>query len=164
MVGAGAVALGAGLGIAWWRQSRLSEAEQALWNMSAEGLTDEPLRLAAFQGQRVLVNFWATWCAPCVEELPMLSQFQADHGPQGWQVVGLAIDQRSAVSRFIQRVPVQFPVGMTGPSGLSLMRQLGNDRGGLPFTVVLNRQGVVAQRKIGQLSSSDLKVWLQELA
>ena len=168
MAGAGVLALGAGLGTAWWRSRspavQLSDAEQALWGVSAEGLGDTPLRMAVFQGKRVLVNFWATWCAPCVQELPMLNQFQAQHAGQGWQVLGLAIDQRAAVERFVQRVPIDFPVGIPGPSALALMRQLGNEQGGLPFTVALNPQGAVAQRKIGQLSSSDLKDWVRELA
>ncbi|WP_236903884.1 TlpA family protein disulfide reductase [Comamonas serinivorans] len=127
-------------------------------------MTEQPLHLSAFQGKRVVVNFWATWCAPCVEELPLLSRFHADHAQAGWQVVGLALDQRAAVTQFLRRVPVEFPVGLAGAGGVELMRQLGNDRGGLPFTVVLDRQGVLVQRKIGQLSSSDLKNWLQMLA
>lgn len=163
-VGAGTVALGAGLGALWCRP-RLSQAERALWELSAQRPKDgdAPLRLASFQGSRLVLNFWATWCAPCLQELPMLSQFQAEHGQQGWQVVGLAVDQREAVSRFLGRVPVQFPVGIVGSAGLDLMPQLGNAGGGLPFTVALNRQGAIAQRKIGQLSSSDLKLWLREL-
>lgn len=157
---------GAGLfaisGLVWWQWPKGSKAEQALWDLEAKTLDGEPMRMARFRGQRLVVNFWATWCAPCVEEMPLLSRFQNEHATQGWQVLGLAIDQPAAVGKFLQRVPVTFTIGIVGPSGLELMQKLGNERGGLPFTVLLDRQGAVAQRKIGQLSSSDLKTWLLE--
>jgi hypothetical protein len=76
-------------------------------------------------------------------------------------VLGIAIDDAAAVSAFLRKTPLSFPVGMAKADGLTLTRQLGNEQGALPFTVLLNRQGHITQRKIGQLSSSDLNRWVQ---
>lgn len=161
--GVAAAALAAGAGWAWWRH-RLSEpsspALDGLWNQNfaAPGGQTE-VRMQAFQGKPLLLNFWATWCPPCVEELPMLNAFYAAQQSKGWQVLGLAVDQDAAVQRFLQRLPLAFPVGIAGLSGTQLTRDLGNSAGGLPFTVVFGRQGNVQHRKMGQLLASDLQNW-----
>ncbi len=151
-----------------WRQTSpsapgLSPLEQELWSLKLTGPSGEPVAMNAFHGKKVVINFWATWCPPCVEELPMLSRFQVENAKQDWQVVGLAVDQSVAVVKFLQKMPLAFPVAIANTAGLDLSRKLGNDRGGLPFTVVLNRQGLVTQRKIGQLSSSDLQGWVHQV-
>lgn len=161
--GVAAAALAAGAGWAWWRY-RLAEpagpALDGLWSQAfaAPGGQAE-VRMQAFQGKPLLLNFWATWCPPCVEELPMLNQFYEAQRAKGWQVVGLAVDQDAAVQRFLQRTPLAFPVGIAGLSGTQLTRDLGNSAGGLPFTVVFGRQGEVQHRKMGQLLASDLQNW-----
>ncbi|MEZ5703597.1 MAG: TlpA disulfide reductase family protein [Burkholderiaceae bacterium] len=108
----------------------------------------------------MLVNFWATWCPPCVEELPLLNAFYEAHAARGWQVVGLAVDQAKAVQTFMQRLPLRFPVGMAGFGGVELSRTLGNPNGGLPFTVVFDAQGVVRHQKIGKVHQEDLDAWV----
>jgi thiol-disulfide isomerase/thioredoxin len=163
VMGAAALLAGAaGVGVAWRRhapQAVLSQAEAGFW---ATALTDplgQPLDLGAFRGRPLLVNFWATWCPPCVEELPMLNAFYQANSARGWQVVGLAVDQPKAVLNFMQRLPLAFPVGMAGLGGVELSRQLGNPNGGLPFTVVFDSAGVVRHQKIGKVSLSDLENW-----
>ena len=162
---AGAVALGAaGLG-AWWSARRfaltpvLDEAESAFWGGRYDGPSGESVSMADFRGQPLLVNFWATWCPPCVEELPLLNAFHRDQVSAGWRVLGLAVDQPSAVRRFMEKLPLAFPVGMAGLAGTDLSRSLGNASGGLPFTVVFGREGRVAERKIGKVSPEDLTRW-----
>ena len=162
----GAVALGAlaaGAGWAWWRHS-LGDvgdaAQQALWQQEFAGLPGQaPVRMQSFKGQPLLVNFWATWCPPCVEELPMLNQFYQAQRAKGWAVLGLAVDKEAAVVPFLQRMPLTFPVAIAGMEGTALSRELGNSAGGLPFTVVFDRHGVVQHRKMGQLLVSDLQNW-----
>jgi thiol-disulfide isomerase/thioredoxin len=109
------------------------------------------LVLSSLRGKPLLLNFWATWCPPCVEEMPMIDSFFREHGRNGWQVVGLAIDQPSAVRKFLQRTPVTYPTGLAGLQGTELVKNLGNTGGGLPFTLVLNGSGSVAARKMGKL-------------
>ena len=138
-----------------------SGAEAAFWGAQFDGPSDEVVRVADWRGRPLLVNFWATWCPPCVEELPLLNAFHARQAAKGWQVLGLAVDQPGAVRSFLQKLPLNFPVGMAGFAGTELSRSLGNLTGGLPFTVVFNEAGEVAHRKIGQVSEADLKLWAQ---
>ena len=163
---AGAAAVG-GAAFAWRQPGSklpsLSPLEQELWSLNLTGPSGQPVALSSFRGKKLVINFWATWCSPCVEELPRLSQFQVEYAKQDWQVVGLAVDQSAAVAKFLQKMPLAFPVAIANAAGLDLSRKLGNDRGGLPFSVVLNRQGFVTQRKIGQLSSSDLQGWVHQV-
>ena len=159
-----AAAAAAGAGFAWWRsqpKAMDSGVEQQFWSQSFETPDGKPVQLSAFKGRPLLVNFWATWCPPCVKELPMLSEFAAKQGSQGIQVIGLAVDKPEAVLRFLQRQPVQFPVAMAMQGGLGLSRALGNLQGGLPFTVLFDDKGQVRQRKIGELSGEDLANWVQ---
>jgi thiol-disulfide isomerase/thioredoxin len=163
-VAVAACALGAG--VAWWRLAPREvhpPAVAAFWASRFDGPDGEPVVMDRFLGQPLLVNFWATWCPPCVEELPMLNAFQAEHGGRGWQVLGLAVDQPSAVQRFLQRMPLDFPHAMAGLGGTELSRQLGNPSGGLPFTVVFDRAGRVAQRKLGQVKPEDLVAWAAQM-
>lgn len=158
----GAVAGASGLGWAWWKfqpRNAAPEIEQALWGQSFQTPEGATLALQSFQGQPLLVNFWATWCPPCIAELPLLNGFFQEHAAKGWQVVGLAIDQPSAVRTFLARSPVNFPIGMAGLEGTDLARSLGNLAGGLPFTVVLGRNGRVLHRKMGQITAQDLERW-----
>ena len=158
---AGAAALG-GAGLAWWKfQPHAMEqgVEQALWTMEFEKPEGGSVALKSLAGKPLLLNFWATWCPPCVEELPMLNAFYREHGANGWQVLGLAIDQPSAVRKFLQRIPLEFPVGLAGLGGTDLGRSLGNLTGGLPFTVVLGGSGRVLHRKMGQITPQDLQRW-----
>ncbi|CAN7584418.1 TlpA disulfide reductase family protein [Acidovorax sp. Leaf78] len=158
---AGAAALG-GAGLAWWKfqpHAIDSGAEQALWTQEFERPEGGTLALQSLAGKPLLLNFWATWCPPCVEELPMLNAFYREQAANGWQVLGLAIDQPSAVRKFLARIPLEFPVGLAGLGGTELGRSLGNLTGGLPFTVVLGSNGRVLHRKMGQVTPQDLQLW-----
>jgi thiol-disulfide isomerase/thioredoxin len=160
-VAAGAAAAGAGL--AAWRHFAPGDADDAgagrLWTLDFQTPQGRSLAMASLRGRPLLVNFWATWCPPCVEELPLLDSFYRQHAANRWQVVGLAIDQPSAVRNFLQRTPVSFPVGFAGLEGTELAKALGNTVGGLPFSVVLGADGRIRERRMGRLSEVDLQRW-----
>ncbi|RYF72768.1 MAG: TlpA family protein disulfide reductase [Comamonadaceae bacterium] len=164
VAGVGAAAAVAGAGGAWWRYSAASDRaplEPAFWNQQFDQPGGGSLSFAALKGKALLLNFWATWCPPCVEELPMIDRFFKQQAANGWQVVGLAIDQPSAVQKFLQRTPVSFPIGLAGLQGTELVRALGNNSGGLPFTLVVGADGAVLGRKMGKLTDDDLAAWLR---
>ena len=159
-LGAGVAAAAAGAVVSWRRWSPSPMQDDATSNFWAAGF-ESPAGgadwvMANFRGKPLLVNFWATWCPPCVEEMPMLNHFYQSRRDAGWQVLGLAVDQIEPVRSFLTRLPMDFPIGMAGLSGVALSRSLGNETGGLPFTVVFSPQGEVVHRQIGKLSQADL--------
>ena len=122
-------------------------------------LSELESRVAKGNDTTYVINFWATWCPPCVEELPMLNAFYQTQRAKGWTVLGLAVDKEAAVSTFLQRMPLTFPIAIAGMQGAALSKELGNSAGGLPFTVLFDRHGAVQHRKMGQLHASDLQNW-----
>lgn len=160
--GVGVAAAVAGATVAWWK-FRPREADdgaaEAFWAMAFDTPTGASLPMQPLRGKPLLLNFWATWCPPCVDELPLLDRFYKENASKSWQVLGLAIDQPSAVRKFLEKTPVSFPVGMAGLNGTELGKSLGNLAGGLPFTVVMGSGGVVMHRKMGRVDESDLARW-----
>ena len=168
--GVGAVAAAAGASWAWWRfQPHVAEdapvTDAAFFKkvFDAPDNLQAPIQTSTFAGKPLLLNFWATWCPPCVAEMPMLSAFFSERQAQGWQVLGLAVDQPSAVRKFLERTPVAYPIGLAGLEGTELARSLGNLTGGLPFTVVFDASGRVQARKMGQVHPEDLTKWMSEI-
>jgi thiol-disulfide isomerase/thioredoxin len=134
-------------------------AAAGLWSLSLATPDGGTLSLAALRGRPLLLNFWATWCPPCIEELPLLDRFYRVNSANGWQMLGIAVDQQDPVQRFLSRSPVAFPVVLAGFAGIELSKSLGNLSGGLPFTVVLGQDGAVAHRKMGKVTDVDLSAW-----
>jgi thiol-disulfide isomerase/thioredoxin len=118
------------------------------------------LSMAGLRGTPMLLNFWATWCPPCVSELPLLDRFHREQQAHGWRVVGLAVDNREPVLEFLSKRPVSFQIGLAGMSGVELARAMGNSAGALPFSVVFNRAGEAVRHKLGIIESEDLKRWV----
>jgi thiol-disulfide isomerase/thioredoxin len=114
-----------------------------------------------WQGGLLVVNFWATWCAPCIEEMPDLQNVQAEYATRGITVVGVAIDNAAAVRRFRDEQNVRLPLLIAGAAGTELVRQLGNVSGALPYTVLVDRSGNMVQTKLGRLRASELRSWLE---
>ena len=158
----GAVAASVGVAASWWTRQPDAEgttAATAIWDMRFDTPAGPALVMRGFAGKPLLLNFWATWCPPCIEELPLLDAFFTQNKANGWQVIGIAVDQLPAVQGFLQRMPLQFPVAMAGMQGIELSRSLGNISGALPFTLVLGSKGVVLHRKMGRVSAEDLATW-----
>lgn len=156
----------AGVGVAWWQARNAEESlalpsVEGLWSLQWETPQGAALSMESFRGRPLLLNFWATWCPPCVEELPLINAFYRENKAKGWQVLGLAVDGLAPVQSFLKKMPLDFPVGMAGLAGSELGRSLGNLTGGLPFSVVLGADGQTLHRKLGRLNAADLAAWVR---
>jgi len=130
-----------------------------IWSLSFDSLDGAPLVMSAWRGRPLLLNFWATWCGPCVVEMPLLDRFAREQGPQGWRVLALAVDQPDPVRRFIAERTLKLPVAIAGATGLGLSRELGNVQGGLPFTAAFDSGGSPVHRRLGAMSRELLATW-----
>jgi len=163
--GAAVAAVGAGAGLAWWQRKPPAAPgpEAALWGMQFDAPAGGTLPMSSLQGKPLLLNFWATWCAPCVKEMPMLDAFQRAQAAAGWQVVGLAVDGPTPVREFLAARAIGFKIGLAGMEGVELSRSLGNANGGLPFSVVFDGKGAVIDRKLGALTEEKLAEWARKV-
>lgn len=136
----------------------------AFWQQQFDTPQGSTLTLAATQGKPTLINFWATWCPPCVKEMPELNRFHREFSPKGWKVIGLAIDGPTPVKEFLAKVGVGFDIGLAGFGGTELAQALGNTSGGLPFSVLIDAQGRVLHRKMGATHYDELAAWASKMA
>lgn len=119
--------------------------------------------LDQWRGKIVVVNFWATWCAPCREEIPLFVKLQNKYGDRGLQFVGIAIDQPEKVRPYAAELGMNFPVLIGGIDAIGLTRTLGNRAGVLPFTVVLDRSGKAVQKQVGAVKEAQTEALLAGL-
>lgn len=114
-------------------------------------------RLAQWQGRPVIVNFWATWCAPCIEEMPALSALQTELTAGKVRILGVGIDSPSNIRQFAARYNITYPVYIAGMSGTDLARQFGNTSGSLPYTALIGADGHVVKTYLGKLNMTELR-------
>lgn len=155
---------GAGIGVHWFGSALAAEAPTR--NLYAQQLPDlkgQPQRLADLRGKPVVVNFWASWCAPCVEETPMLAALAKQYQPRGIGFIGIGVDSAKNVNAFLAQHPVGYAQYVAGIGGVDLAKQLGDGPGGLPFTVVIDAQGQIRHSKLGRISEAELRSALDAL-
>lgn len=158
-----AVALAfAGLGVfVGHRQTQPQAVEatavESLLSQSMPDTKGQLQPLAQWKGKPLVVNFWATWCAPCVEEMPELSALQAELKPQNMQILGIGIDSPTNIAEFAAKYNISYPLYVSGMKGSELSRQLGNQAGGLPYTVLIDRDGKVRKTYLGRLKMDELR-------
>ena len=119
--------------------------------------------LAQWKGRVLVVNFWATWCVPCREEMPEFVKAQRELGDRGVQFVGIAIDQPDKIDAFAAELHLNYPALGGGYGAIELSKAMGNRLGALPFTVVVDRAGRVAHTQLGPLKESNLRSILAQL-
>ena len=124
-------------------------------------LEGQPRRLGEWDGRLVLVNFWATWCGPCRDEMPLLDHSGVLFADKGLQVVGIAIDDVEAVRGFLKENPVRYPILLDVANGVDPSVIFGDTRQVLPFSVLIGRDGRIVDQRAGSFSQSSLTAWLQ---
>jgi thiol-disulfide isomerase/thioredoxin len=160
----GVAAAGAGVGAAFWRtrnEARDSAAAQALFALTLADASGTPQALSQWRGRPLVVNFWAPWCAPCVEEMPDLQRVRDEYRARGLEVIGVGIDSAVRIRQFRDDHQISLPLLVGGADGSSLGDQLGNSAGVLPYTVMIGADGRVAKRKIGRIRPDELRGWLK---
>ena len=126
------------------------------------GLDGHPVDVStAWTGKPMLVNVWASWCGPCIEEMPELDRYARAQGDAGVQVLGLALDDPQAVREFLQRIPVRYPLAIDAPGPADAGVRLGNPKGVLPYTILVSADGRLLKQKIGPFEHGEIDRWAE---
>ena len=115
----------------------------------------------AYSGRPLLINVWASWCGPCIEEMPELQRFAGDQGTNGVQVVGIALDDAESVATFLKQVHVTYPILLDTPGPADAGVRLGNTRGVLPYSVLVSADGRLLKRRIGPFAPGEIAGWVR---
>ena len=110
-----------------------------------------------WRGKVLVVNFWASWCPPCVDEMPTLDRVSKEYGSKNVLFVGIGIDSPSNIRDFLEKTPVSYPIAIGGLEGSNLAKQMGNTQGALPYTVIINASGKSTFTKLGKINEDELK-------
>jgi thiol-disulfide isomerase/thioredoxin len=140
-----------------------ASAPDALFAQSLPDVQGNPQMLSQWRGKKLVVNFWATWCSPCVEEMPELVALQKEMADQNVQIIGIGIDSASNISEFSSKHKIDYPLYVAGMQGTELSRQFGNQVGGLPFTILIDPDGRVKKTYLGRLKMEKLREDLNSL-
>ena len=157
------VAAGIGFGsYRLWQARSAIEAAATRPDLEFRDLDGKAHRLSEWDGKLLLLNFWATWCPPCLKEIPLLVETQRRHGSRGLQIVGIAMDEAEPVRRFAERLQMNYPV-MVGQADIArAMDQLGDTLGAFPFSVLIAPDGRILDRVSGDLSREELQSLLDQ--
>jgi len=121
----------------------------------------QPRSIRSWQGKSMIVNFWATWCAPCRREIPLLKKIQAEHGAEGFQIVGVAVDFREDVLKYAQDIGIDYPVLVGEQDGLDAVNKFGQGSLGFPFTVFTDNQQRIVLFHLGEIHEAQAEVMLE---
>lgn len=141
--------------------ARASANPLALYDARLPGLDGQEFLLSTLKGRPVVVNFWATWCAPCVQEMPHLDSM-AKELPE-IKFVGIGIDTVQNIAQFVAKLPVTYQLLVAGHAGIAMVRELGNSAGGLPFTLLFDANGSIFDSILGQVEPTDLRQRIERL-
>jgi peroxiredoxin len=160
----GAIAGGVGAWTAWQRLAPRQEdidATRLLFSLNLPDHQGIPIDFARWQGSPLVVNFWATWCPPCIEEMPDLERLHARFKNQGLQIIAIGVDSPDNIRQFALKYNFSYPLLIAGAGGAELARRFGNRAGGLPYTLVIDRKGVVTRRILGRFNTSALQAEIE---
>lgn len=116
--------------------------------------------LSEWDGDLVVLNFWATWCPPCKKEMPLFQETWEEHRDAGFNIVAVAVDEHSATQHFVDEFGIEFPILIGQDEAVEVGRQYGNRIGALPYTVLIDRDGIIRDTHRGEVEEADLQAWL----
>ena len=141
----------------WSVQTPSSDKAALIFAQTLPDTQDSAQALSQWKGKMLVVNFWATWCPPCVEEMPELSALQKEVASKNIQIIGIGIDSASNIKEFSVKHNISYPLYITGVNGTELARELGNQAGGLPYTVLVAPNGEIKKTYLGKLNMTELR-------
>ncbi|NHZ63891.1 TlpA family protein disulfide reductase [Massilia genomosp. 1] len=136
---------------------------EALFAETLNNPAGTPQALAQWKGKPLVVNFWAPWCPPCVEEMPELAEVAREQSAKNINIIGIGIDSPANIAAFTSKFNIGYPIYVAGISGTELSRKLGNSAGGLPYTVLIGADGQVKKTYLGRIKFDELKADLAAL-
>lgn len=156
------LALSAGFAVqSSWAKSAVNPA--LLSDFSLPDTEGKLQAVSQWRGKVLVINFWATWCSPCLKEIPAFIKLQESYQQRGVQFVGIAIDESDAVKDYLKTIPNNYPHLIAGDSGINLSRELGNTANAVPYTIVVDQSGKIVFQQAGELSSEKLLTILNPL-
>jgi thiol-disulfide isomerase/thioredoxin len=142
----------------------LAEVNHAqVWATTLPDLAQQPRPIKQWQGKVLVLNFWAPWCPPCRKEIPGFMNLQARLGGKGLQIVGVALDDIDKVRAYVDETGMDYPILLGDMKAVELGQAAGNRLGGLPYSVVFDRQGKAVATLVGEVSESRLESLVQPL-
>ena len=160
IVGISLLALLAGVVTSQWIYKTTAASDPAIKAFFANSWQTpdgKAINTEEWQGKVLVVNFWASWCPPCVEEMPVLDKLQKEFLSQNVLFVGIGIDSPSNIREFLEKTPISYPIVIGGMEGSNLAKQMGNAQGALPYTVIINAKGQSSNSKLGKISEEELR-------
>jgi thiol-disulfide isomerase/thioredoxin len=150
---AGFVALTAGFFV-----QHLSDMKHspAVLEFSLPDLAGKQRNINEWKNKLLIINFWATWCPPCLKEIPAFIKLQSQFNDTELQFIGIAIDEKDAVSEYLETININYPILIGGDTAIALSRQLGNILNAVPYTLIINQQGQIIHRQPGEISRDEI--------
>lgn len=133
---------------------------EVLPDFTLAGIDGQPLSIRSWPGKSMIVNFWATWCAPCRREIPLLKKIQAEHGAEGFQVVGVAVDFRDDVLKYAKEIGIDYPLLIGEQDGFDAVNKFGQGTLGFPFTAFTDNQQRIVMFHVGEIHPAQAEVML----
>jgi len=164
MVAVAALVVGAGIGL-WNKQAPPTGSAVPLTHLLSQKVPDadgRPADMSIYTGKILVLNFWATWCPPCVQEMPEIDEIQAEYAKRDVVVLGLGLDTAERIRAFSSKLKVSYPLFAMDAAGLAVVRDFGNEQGALPYTMVYDRNGQEVARKLGRISRNELRQAIEQ--
>ena len=158
LICAALVAVAAGTLFGWQRPGEIDQPRlDALWAAEFKDLSGKSVSMASLRGKPLVINFWATWCGPCKEEMPDFQRFALSESGKIAQVVGIGIDSSSNMQAFAKELGISYLLLESGMTGVSILKAVGNNSGALPYTIVVDSRGTAVLTRLGVLKYDELR-------
>jgi peroxiredoxin len=152
----GLLALGGGVVVKYYGSPVSLFDKSPLPDFSFPDVMGKQHNISEWHGKILVINFWATWCPPCIKEIPEFMSIQEEYSAKGLQVIGVALDNKESVEAYLAKLSVNYPILIGDMAGIALSQKLGNSMGVVPYTLIVNQQGQIIYQQGGELSKDEL--------